>query len=299
MYARLEKIREWLQILIDVLLSIMMGPYALIVIMILKMQPLVESIFTRRYTDFKKESFTKYWEKSLKHLKYTLPENIEFICEERKGFPLKIITRKKMSKLDSSFEWEGGQIIAKDKGFNFIRVKMRLDFEQSSAEDGNVALWALGNTEEFRYVIGIDRRSGDIFAHCMDDKGNEYIKERARTHFKDYLKEKADAWVVLGIKWELSGVRFFIYDELSREADEYLFRGPLANRELREKIMKDASKTYLHGVKELWIRTDLVARDIERSIVAEIEYVDVRKAFLSSLLSPLMKIKSRRSHKYR
>jgi hypothetical protein len=58
--------------------------------------------------------------------------------------------------------------------------------------------------------------------------------------------------------------------------------------------MRDIAKTYLHGVKEIWIRTDLVARDIKRSIVADIEYIDVRRAFLSLR----MKAKFRELHKH-
>jgi hypothetical protein len=54
MYVQLEKIKEWLYILIDLLLSIIMGPYALVITITLKIQPLIEPILTRRYTDFRK-----------------------------------------------------------------------------------------------------------------------------------------------------------------------------------------------------------------------------------------------------
>ena len=278
-YTRLREFIKMIQVAVmDMLLPIIASPYELFIAIFLKLVPLLERALIFRYSDFRKEPLSKRWEKSLAHLKFTPLENINLECKEKENYPLKIITKKKPTNLSYPFEWEGGQIIAKDKGFNFLRAKMRLNFEESTAEEGNVAIWALGNTGNFRYLMGIDKRSKDIFAHCMDDRGNEYIKERARTHFKDYLKGKSDEWVVLGIKWELNGVKFFVYDELTKEYDEYLFRGPLTDRELRERILKDAAKTFLCGIKELWIRTDLVARDVERSIIAEIEYVDAIKA---------------------
>ncbi len=274
----LDYARKAIEILID-LIAGMFGSIAMFLIS--ELTPwLNEKLLIRKYSDFTKEGLEAKWSSTLDHIRGTSKENIEFVVT-REEDGIKLTSRKRKGAARTIYEWEGGQIRAKKAGFNLIRVKVKLNFVQSTARKGNIAVWALGNKEKYRYLIGIDRASGDIFAHCMDDKNEEYIKERARTHFKDFnLKEKR-GWIVLGLEWKPDGIKYFVSDEKGEFNDEYLFKGPLIG-EIRNEILEDAWKTYWYGIKDLWIRLDIVSNNNDwKEIVGKVEYVETRRAPLS------------------
>ncbi len=118
--------------------------------------------------------------------------------------------------------WKGPEIVAKRKGYNLIMAKIALNFEESTAKRGNTYLSGRSRLDRFHYLIGIDKSSKEVFFHIWDKKEKasygppevgSYIKERGRTHLKDYLKDLGERWLILGIEWSFEGPKFFAFKE--------------------------------------------------------------------------------------
>jgi len=113
---------------------------------------------------------------------------------------------------ESPLKWEGPEIVARKNGYNLIMAKIMLNFEESTAERGNIYLSGRGYLGRFQYLIGIDKSSRDVFFHIWDKKERasygppevgSYIKERGRIHQKDYLRSQGEKYLILGIEWGL------------------------------------------------------------------------------------------------
>jgi len=251
--------------------------------------PSITMKFMVSYDDFKRGLREDLWE--LRLPPYTLKKDPE--AAKLKIEPdidrqvLNICALKRDVGLKGPLEWEGPEIAARGNGYNLIMAKITLDFEESTAEKGTIYLIGRGRLGRFHYFIGIDKSSRDVFFHIWDKEEKasygpsevgSYIKERGRTHLKDYLKDSGgEKWLILGIEWGFEGPKFFA----SKEGEKNVVKIP-ANPppKLRDEILKDTRSIALYGLPEFAIRIDLVAKDpkIKKSIKGAIDYVKVRTA---------------------
>jgi hypothetical protein len=247
--------------------------------------------FTVCYDDFKAGFRKDLWEPRLPP--YTMkmdPKaaelNLRLNPNHQDVGVLDICTLKRNVGLVGPLAWEGGEVVAKKNGYNLIMAKLTLKFEESTAEEGNIYLVGRGRLGRFHYLIGIDKSSRDVFFHIWDKEEKarygppevgSYIKERGRTHLKDYLEGWGEKWLILGIEWSLEGPKFFAY----KEGEKNIVKIPVNTPpELREEILKDSKAIYLYGLTEFAIRTDLMTKDpyIKKSIKGAVDYVRVKTA---------------------
>ena len=97
---------------------------------------------------------------------YTPSDDIDIqFRSTRKYQGLSIVTRKRTRTLqiyeNEGIKWEGPELTARRNGFNFIRAKIRLDFNSSTAINGNI--YISGRGDRFHYLLGIGKDSKDIF----------------------------------------------------------------------------------------------------------------------------------------
>ena len=83
--------------------------------------------------------------------------------------------------------WSKTKIASVGEGYNLVLTKAMLDFDGTISEDGNVCLYDYERSGRFHYLIGIDKRSRDIFYHLWE-------KKRARRDFDlgDYIEERGE-----------------------------------------------------------------------------------------------------------
>ena len=186
--------------------------------------------------------------------------------------------------LQKALKWEGPEIAAKGQGHNLVLVKAMLDFDESTSEDGNICLYGYGRSGRFHYLIGIDKKSRDIFYHLWEKRRargdfdlGTYLEERGRTHLKDYLDGSGEKWVTLGLEWGLDGPKYFAFSE----EDQEIIKIPcVPPPQLRRELIKDSRAIHLFGLKEFGIRVNLATndRDQKRSIAGSLSYIKVKSA---------------------
>jgi hypothetical protein len=245
----------------------------------------IQKLFTKPYDKFEEKLDENLW--SISKPTYTPKKDIEFRVDIKDGF-LNMIIRKRYSpeiaKLPEPRKWEGYEITAKKKGFNFIQAKIMLDFNQSTSPDGNIYICGRGKEKRFHYLLGIDKRSKEIFFHCWDEKRGHYIEEGGRVHLKDYFEKRGFGWMTLALEWTYNGVYYLVFDEKEEEFNRYPFYPPPENYELRKEILKDSRDIFFYGIEEFCIRTDLKVDSPDfKSIVGKVKFIKVRKAPLSFL----------------
>jgi len=265
-------------------------------------RPSITMKFTITYDNFNDLQKTlKKFEKRLPP--FTPEENINFTLSIKENKYLILHTEKRSTKLDYPLSWEGPEIVAKKSGYNTIIAKIMLNFEQSTAENGNIYLSGTSRLGRFHYLIGIDKKSRDIFFHIWDKKEKIRYKgspigfypERGRTHLKDYFKENGEKWIIIGIEWGFDGPKYFAY----KEGEKDIVKIPVnISPKIKTEILKDSRNIYLYGVKEFAIRTDLEVKENKyKTIIGAIDYIKVKPAPLNWIptLKNLLKIKTKTS----
>lgn len=250
--------------------------------------PSITMKFAVYYDDFKKGFREELWERRIPFQTWKRDSEaveLRIDCNVDKNV-LGICALKRDVGLEGPLKWEGPEIVARKNGYNLIMAKISLNFKESTAKEGNIYLSALGYLGRFQYLIGIDKSSRDVFFHIWDKKAKAtygstevgaYIKERGRTHLKDYLDGLGEKWLILGIEWSLEGPKFFAFKEGEKNVVKIPANPP---PELREEILKDSRWIYFYGLSEFGIRMDLVAENsiVKRSIKGAINYVKVKTA---------------------
>jgi len=260
--------------------------------------------FVIYYDDFRRGFRKDLWECRLPP--YTLekdPQAVDFKIEvdsERQVLEICALKRDVGFPSKSPLKWEGPKIVARKNGYNLIMAKIMLNFKESTAERGNIYLSGRGRLGRFEYLIGIDKTSKDVFFHIWDKeakasygppKVGSYIKERGRTHLKDYLTGQGERYLILGIEWGFDGPKFFAFKEGEKDFAKIPANPP---PEIRGEILKDSRNIFLYGLSEFAIRTDLVAKDpkIKESIKGAVKYVKVKQAPLSWIISIIISIQN-------
>jgi hypothetical protein len=202
----------------------------------------------------------------------TPKENIRFMISASNSI-LTLNAEKRNSKFPYPLNWEGPMIRARKGNYNAVMAKVMLDFDKSTAYQGNI--YIRGKGKRFLYLIGIDKSSRDVFFHCMDlERGCEYTR-RGRAHFKDYFKG-GNKWLILGLEWTGNFVSYFAYEEGEEPRAKPVFSPP---PEISEEIARDCLNIFLYGTDEICIRLDLVNEEPEfRSITGYVDYLKCRKA---------------------
>jgi len=259
--------------------------------------PTISMKFVRYYDDFKEGFKEDLW--YLRYPVYTVRRDPDAVWLETRpdirNHILEIRVLKRDVGLRGPLKWEGPEIVAKRKGYNLIMAKIALNFEESTAKKGNIYLSGRSSSGRFLYLMGIDKSSREVFFHIWDKEERasygppevgSYIKERGRTHLKDYLKGPGEKWLILGIEWSFKeGPKFFAF----KEGEKNFIKIP-ANPppELRDAILKDSRNIYLYGLHEFSIRIDLVADSkVRKSIKGAVDYVKVKTAPLYLIISIL------------
>jgi hypothetical protein len=252
--------------------------------------PLISMKLMNCYDDFDKGFREDLWECRLPLYTVEKDPNAVILEKDVNKSVLKVGALKHDVGLEGPLRWEGPEIVARKKNmYNCIMAKIALNFEESTADEGNIYLCGRGPSRRFHYLIGIDKSSKDVFFHIWDreekarygppDVGS-YIKEKGRTHLKDYLKDPGKKFLILGIEWGFDGVKILAF----KDGEKNFIKIP-ANPppEIREEILKDSRNIYLFGLPEFIIRIDLVAKDSRSmsSIKGEVDYVKGKITSLS------------------
>jgi len=150
------------------------------------LKPIAEVVSEKRifiYDDFEQGMAPQLWE--VRKPAHTPEDRVEYKPQWERS-QLVMITRKRGPKIEYPTSWEGYEIVAK-RPTNRVQARIALDFDGSTADNGNIHVKAKGATGRLLYLIGIDKRSKDIFFHCIDEETGYYIKSGGRIHFKDYF----------------------------------------------------------------------------------------------------------------
>ena len=255
--------------------------YPLIGFMIAALEPVkpfISKLLLQTYDDFRKGFRRDLWE--VVYPDYTPRGNIRFHISVNNG-KLALVAEKRAADFAYPYNWEGPMIRAKKRGYNMVVAKMMLDFDGSTAENGNIYIRGMGRGKRFFYLLGIDKTSKEVFFHCMDiARGCGYTR-RGRAHFKDYFKDVDNKWLILGLEWTIDGVKYFAFEEGEKWYGKSVFSPP---PEILEDVLKDCLDIYLYGLSEICIRTDIVNSGPEfKSITGFLDYVKAKKAPLSWL----------------
>jgi len=184
-------------------------------------------------------------------------------CSNRESRAIALTAFKAKSLKPYPHSWEGPHIVSKNGGYNAIMAKVRLRFDESSAENGCVCLQGWGVGERYLYYIGIDKSHEEIFFHIWDKE-------------KDFFEDNRQKWVIIGMEWDLDTARWWATDERPGETFKHPFDPPPG---LRTDILKDIRNTCLFGLGKFSVRTDLeVIKGNNQSLVAEIKYIKVKRA---------------------
>jgi hypothetical protein len=186
------------------------------------------------------------------------------------------------------YRWYGPEIILRKAGFNYIEAKVAINYHLSTAKNGDI--YICGRSKKYSYLLGLDKRTRDIFFHCWDNKEQSYIEYAGRTHLKDFVKGKEEVWVTLAISWDITGITYLIFDRNDEKAYEFKFIIPRENEGLNKSINSDSRRISLFGVEEFCIRTDIRVTDTKyKYLVTKVNYAKVRYAPLSFM--NMLKIK--------
>jgi len=235
------------------------------------------------YNDFREGINMDKWEKRLPYYTYRRdPDSVEFSLSSDEL--LDIIVLKRDVGFQKALKWEGPEISSKGEGYNLVMVKVMLDFDKSTSENGNICLYGYGRSGRFHYLIGIDKKTRDIFYHLWEKRRargefdlGDYIEERGRTHLKNYLDGPGEKWVTFGLEWDFDGPKYFAFSEEDKDIVKIPAVPP---PQLRKDLISDSRSIYLFGLKEFGIRVNLATdfKDEKRSIVGSLSFVKVKSA---------------------